>query len=116
MLNLSCPWQGEGFDIGVTVHGFDDAFLVAQPRVFDSPERRHFYPISRYLPNVDGPGLQLIDKPGDVIESVGADATGQTKSGGIGDFNSVINVLDTDYRNGRAKGFFHDQFAFDCHG
>ncbi len=32
------PGQGESFHIGITIHRFDNAFLVAQARILDATE------------------------------------------------------------------------------
>ena len=36
----SSPWQGIGFDVGETFHGFLHTLFVAQARIFDAPKWR----------------------------------------------------------------------------
>jgi len=35
---VALPGQGEGFDVGVGVHRFDDTFLVAEAGILDATE------------------------------------------------------------------------------
>ena len=68
------PRQRVGLDVGVALHGFPHAFLVAEAGVLDAPERAHLDAIARHLPDVDGPDLQLVDEAGDVVEPIRANA------------------------------------------
>src|SRR5271170_1867126 len=66
------PGQRISLRVAEDLHGFEHAFLVAQPRVFDASERRHFQAVARYFAHVYAAHLQLLDKAGDQVDSVGA--------------------------------------------
>src|SRR4029450_11612972 len=105
------PGQRPGFHVGEALHRLQHAFLVAQARILDAAEGRHFDAIARYFPDIDRADLQLVDESGDVVQAIGADARRQPIGRAVGDLDRVIDVLDVDDRDGRAEGFLAHQLA-----
>src|ERR1700730_2885775 len=109
--SLSRPGKRPRLHMGEPLHRLKDALLVAQARILDAAERRHFDAIARHLPDIDGADLQLVDESGDVVQAIGADAGGKAVGGAVGHFYGMVNVLDANDRDRRPERLLAHQLA-----
>src|ERR1700757_2182867 len=68
------PWQRISLDIGVALHRLPHTLLVTKAAIFNAAERAHFDAIARPLPDIDRADGEAVDKLGNVIEPICANA------------------------------------------
>src|SRR4051794_22016742 len=94
LLPEDLPWQRIRLHIREALHGFLNAFLVAETRVLDAAERGELQAIAGHLADVDRADVELAHKARDVVQPVGAYRGRQPVGGSVRDADRLVDVAE----------------------